>query len=330
VKNYLKGACSVRVNDQFLRDSIIRSLRAEPLFVEGEEALHSIDVAARSEKFREGLLQSLKTAPLQAEADHMPYRDVEEERVQKFREALLDALKSGTSVTEAEREVLTSIGFEKLGEFRSRVQTHLGGPAEIPDEDLAIYVPAGEGRRQSFRDAIEEQIRELGIEPKIPIDAEEITPEEPIEAAIRAEIEDLLSEEDALAPWDPFVAPTPVEEEILPQATVDVTVPSEEGAELIYAAMEGEPITVLNPVPMMTAALEAAGVEGDDFGFLLRYGRYAPEGRKSEFLVGGMGLAELSDRLAAWLKANGPMESQVQVVDEGSGELMIYLLGKEI
>jgi hypothetical protein len=81
---------------------------------------------------------------------------------------------------------------------------------------------------------------------------------------------------------------------------------------------------------MMTAALEAAGVDGPDFGFLLRYGRYAPEGRKSEFLVGGMGMAELSDRLAAWLKVNGPMDAQVQVVDEGSGELMIYLLGKEI
>jgi hypothetical protein len=243
---------------------------------------------------------------------------------------LEEALKGDASVTDAEREVLKSIGFEKLGEFRSRVQTHLGGPAEIPDEDLAIYVPAGEGRRQSFRDAIEEQIRELETAPEMPIEEEELALKEQVAALLQSEIEEPPSEDETLAPWDPFADQVPVEEEILPQATVEVTVPSEERAEVIPAVIPGDVVPGLNPVPMMTAALEAAGVDGDDFGFLLRYGRYAPEERKSEFLVGGMGMAELSDRLAAWLKANGPMEAQVQVVDEGSGELMIYLLGKEI
>ena len=99
----MKGVRSVRVNDQFLRDSIIRSLRAKPLLVEGEEALHSIDVATRSERFREGLILSLKTTPLKAEVDDMPYQGIVQDHVQRFRDALQEALKSGTSVTEAER-----------------------------------------------------------------------------------------------------------------------------------------------------------------------------------------------------------------------------------
>lgn len=319
----------MRVNDHSLRDSIVQSLKAEPLLVEVEEVLHSFDVTTASQDLRQGLLLSLETAPLQAEVDDIPYKDIEKENVQKLRTALEDALKTGASVTEAEREVLNFIGFEKLGEFRSRVQTHLGGPAEIPDEDLAIYVPAGEGRRESFREAIEEQIRELEIEPEMPIEEEEPSLREQVAALLQHEIEEPPPEEEALAPWEPFVPQEPKEEEVLAQASVEVTVPVEETIG-ISAAEAGEVLTGLNPVPMLTAALEATGVDGADFGFLLRYGRYAPEGRKSEFLIGGMGMAELSDRLAAWLKANGPMDAQVQVVDEGSGELMIYLLSKEI
>ena len=321
------------VNDQFLRDSIIRSLRAEPLLVEGEESLHAIGLAAKSKEFRQGLILSLETTPLKAEVDDVPYRSFEQDRVRRFRNALEAALKSGTSVTEAEREILKSIGFEKLGEFRSRVQTHLGGPAEIPDEDLAIYVPEGEGRGKAFRDALEEQLREFTSSPEIAlpaVDKEVSLPEEIVEPSVQPEIEELPIEEEALVPWDPFAHQASREEEVLAQASVEVTLPIEGTRELITAAVPKEVYRKLNPVPMFTAALEAAGVDGEDFGFLLRYGRYAPEGRKSEFLVGGMGMAELSDRLAAWLKANGPMEAQVQVVDEGSGELMIYLLGKEL
>jgi hypothetical protein len=46
-------------------------------------------------------------------------------------------------------------------------------------------------------------------------------------------------------------------------------------------------------------------------------------------LVGGLGLADLSKRLTGWLDAQGPLEGQVQVIDEGSGELTIYLLVPE-
>ena len=75
--------------------------------------------------------------------------------------------------------------------------------------------------------------------------------------------------------------------------------------------------------------LSMVGFDEDNFGFILRYGRYAAEGRRSDFVVGGLGLAELSKRITKWLEAQGPMDHQVQVVDEGSGELTIYLLAPE-
>jgi len=85
----------------------------------------------------------------------------------------------------------------------------------------------------------------------------------------------------------------------------------------------------LTAVPTLTAALEAIGSKGDDYGFIVRYGRYAPEGRRSEFLVGGLGFSELSKRLTSWLESHASLDDQVQVLDEGSGELTIYLLGAE-
>ena len=85
----------------------------------------------------------------------------------------------------------------------------------------------------------------------------------------------------------------------------------------------------LTAVPTLTAALEAIGPAIDDYGFIVRYGRYAPKGRRSEFLVGGLGFSELSRRLTSWLETRGSLDDQVQVLDEGSGELTIYLLPAE-
>ena len=82
----------------------------------------------------------------------------------------------------------------------------------------------------------------------------------------------------------------------------------------------------LDPVPMMTAALEALGAGIENFGFQLYFGEYAPSGRMCEFRVKGVGMSELSRRITAWLDAQEALESQIQVVDEGSGELTIYLL----
>jgi len=95
------------------------------------------------------------------------------------------------------------------------------------------------------------------------------------------------------------------------------------------AQRKSEPVTdlrQLTPLPMVTAALEAVGVDEQQYGFHLRYGSYAPEGMKSEIKVGGLGLADFSKRAASWFTALGATESPIRVVDEGTGELTVHLL----
>jgi hypothetical protein len=325
----------VMVNDQLLRESIIQSLKVEPLLVKVEEDLHSLDGILTRGRLREGLIQSLDTEPLKAEIDGMPYQGIDHGDVQRFREALLGALESG-SVADAEIEVLKSLGFEKLGEFRSTVRSRLDDPAEIPEQDLAIYIPSGE---EDLRGALREQFGELDLGLPAGVLGEGA---EAVE--ISEDVSSILGE-DALPRWEPSVVRKPDErEQIDIQREAEITPEPERGR---VEEIQVEKLTIvrptaaeiaegidfdflkLNPVPRLTAALEAAGFDEDNFGFILRYGRYAAEGRRSDFVVGGLGLAELAKRITKWLKAQGPMDHQVQVIDEGSGELKIYLLAPE-
>jgi hypothetical protein len=315
---------------QRLRDALIKSLQEEPLLVDAEEFMHSAGENEMGRKFRGDLMQMLDEGPSLAEVDGLTYLGIERESVERFRTAMEGALRGGSRLASAEQEVLQSLGFEKLGEFRSKMRAHLDGPAEIPDEDLAIYVPAGEGRGDAFREALERQLGEIAVLPEItaPEVEEQPAPTLPTEIHIQPEVEVLPPEEQALQPWEPYKPQIEGEVEI-PPASLLVITPESDVIEGVTEPQVKDRYKGLNPVPMLTAALEAAGVEGEDFGFLLRYGRYAPKGRKSEFIVGGLGLADLSNRLTSWLRAQGPMEAQVQVVDEGSGELTIYLLAPE-
>jgi PAS domain S-box-containing protein len=80
-----------------------------------------------------------------------------------------------------------------------------------------------------------------------------------------------------------------------------------------------------SPVALTTAALEAIGLDEESFGFLVRYGRYAPPGSKYKINVGGMPLSEFSNRTRDWFNLVGNPEFSIQVVDEGTGEFTIYL-----
>jgi len=53
------------------------------------------------------------------------------------------------------------LGFEKLSEFRTTLKADLGGPAEIPKQDLAIYVSVDDERVRGFKEAFEQQITAL-------------------------------------------------------------------------------------------------------------------------------------------------------------------------
>jgi len=207
---------------------------------------------------------------------------------------------------------------------------------------VAIYVPEGDRKQEEFHRALQRDLQALetalrGTDPDTqqadllpaPIEAG-YDPSQPEEARARVMAESHVR--------DSFAAGHPIESaQTLPGATASpagaaepVDVASDLRASLGIASerqgLEPKRLGKLNPLPMLTAALEAVGLGGEGFGFILRYGRYAPAGRKSEFLIGGLGLADLSKRLTAWLAAQAPLEGQVQVIDEGSGELKLYLL----
>ena len=330
-------------NGQRLRASLIRSLRTKPLLVEAEEALHAFSGVSMSQRLRGSLIQSVGGEHTLSEAEGLVFGSYQRDEMNKFRTAIEGALKCEASVTDAEHDVLKSLGFQKLGEFRSRVRSGLGAPAEIPERDLAIYVSADEAKDPAYLQALRQQYAEF----EVPLPVSEPDSAD-IASLTEMQLMDLISEEvlpsrdDVLPRWEPSIVSTPEKPELVEteKEPVGVSEPisDDEQVTSVIKITPEERLSVsedmfdyrrLNPVPRLTAALEAAGIEQDEFGFILRYGRYAAEGRRSDFLVGGLGLAELSNRIAAWLKEQGPMNAQVQVVDEGSDELIIYLLSEE-
>lgn len=149
-----------------------------------------------------------------------------------------------------------------------------------------------------------------------------------------AEPEALLVEEAA-----PEIAETvaPVKEGL--QAPVIEEEPEIEYPAVVMEPGEVEMVTpaaaILREVPRpyreittLTAALEDLGANKQDgFGFVLRFGSAAEdEERESEFEVTGTGLVELSKHLVKWFgEAKDIEEIPLQVIDEGSGELKIFI-----
>ena len=80
-----------------------------------------------------------------------------------------------------------------------------------------------------------------------------------------------------------------------------------------------------SPLALTTAALEAIGLDNESFGFLLRYGRYAPAGAKYKISVGGLPLTKLSGRTTDWFNLVGKPGFTIQVANDGGGELTVYI-----
>jgi hypothetical protein len=288
----------VRNDAQLLQESLVAALRTEPLLIPAEELLHSAKTRDMQDQLQTSLARLLDPGLAIAEVDRRQYRELDDSLIDQFRAAMRGAVTGGPTLADSESQILESFGLSKVGELRTAMQTHLGGPAELPERDLAIYVPTGDRKQEDLRRALKLDLQAL-------------------EAA--------LDEPDPIQPPSTVIA--------RPTAVVPIAGPADGATDLrpaqILAVAAGSAagrLATLNPIPMLTAALEAIGLGGEGFGFVLRYGRYAPEGRKSQFLVGGLGLADLSKRLTGWLGAQGPLDGQVQVIDEGSGELTIYLL----
>jgi hypothetical protein len=234
---------------------------------------------------------------------------------------------------------LNDLGLEKLGEVRTSIRGHLSGEAELADRDLAIYVKARDGRKTAFQRALEENLKDLGERPPF----ERGTPTKVQDGGSRPQAPSLPESSVGEPAGEVERIDSPKSAESLsespesgPSKVKSVTfkpalpASSDGGVQSTSAREQSAPsLPRMEPLPLLTAALEAVGFAEDEFGFVLRYGRYAQPGRNSEFLVGGLGLSDLSDRLAGWLEAQGANNCEVQVLDEGSGELKIYLLGHD-
>jgi hypothetical protein len=321
-----------------LRESLLQSLRAKPLLIEAEAGLHAPGLGDRQQKLLSRMVQTLESEALLVEADRLAYPAGESEIIRKFRAAMAESLKGAESLAEAERGLLESIGFERLGSMRTTMQAHLSGPTQVPEQDVEIYVPAGKGTSQAFKRALEQQMRSLTGKPDVILpEAKGPEPSARPSREMGKAQPALPCEEEALPRWNPPAAlgsrPKGQAGAVHRSAVLPGRVASgpRTGQVATLGAKPGtkpeapQGLNWLNPVPLLATALEEIGVEEESFGFLLRYGKYAPTGRTSEFIVAGLGLGDLSKRLTTWLEAQGPTEHQVQVVDAGSGELTVYL-----
>jgi hypothetical protein len=328
-------------NGKRLREALIRSLHEKPLLLSAHDEFLPDEISGTKTELR-GKLQTLldRTGTL-GDGDKLVFRHPESEALQKFRDAMRSALSDSSRITASDAELFHELGFEKLSEFRTTLKADLGGPAEIPTQDLAIYVSVDDERVRGFKEAFEQQISVPPDSLAVPVHEKMPPAEKLIDYASSldmlreqtAPIKDKAHDQQEMPPEIPALTE-------MPESGVQVEAP-EKAEEVEAVSLEIRPpetkrarrkklsLHDLNPVPRLTAALEAAGIDERDFGFILRYGRYAPAGRRSDFLVGGLGLAELSRRIVAWLEGQAPMRAQVQVVDDGSGELNVYLLAQE-
>lgn len=316
----------MRNDAQLLQESLVAALRTEPLLIPAEELLHSAKTRDMQDQLQTSLARLLDPGQPIAEIDRRQYRELDDSLIDRFRAAMQSAVTGGATLADSESQILESFGLSKVGELRTAMQTHLGGPAELPQRDLAIYVPTGDRKQEDLRRALRRDLQAL-----------EAALDEPEAGSAEEELElaPPLSPEGKPAPLQAPGAEIPARSPIeIPAGRPDLTQPpstviASPAAVAPVAGSAAGRLAKLNPIPMLTAALEAIGLGGEGFGFVLRYGRYAPEGRNSQFMVGGLGLADLSKRLTGWLGAQGPLDGQVQVIDEGSGELTIYLLLQE-
>ena len=321
------------------------------------------------DEFRVGLVNSLRSAPPLPQAYRQGFRDLNKDLIEQFRSAMRATVRSGANLAASEVELLGAMDLEKLGEFRSQLSMDLENDPEISQEDLAIYVPAGFGLADEFRRGLALRpaaevepegidATEISVEPERR-PAKPYAPGAYIALENHAADQELDHQERKRRPIQLYVPGAyvdrmqqqdreelPTEEPAAVRRGDDPKRRRPDAVASLRAGLEGAeaPPTLdtggmpaadapsaygLTAVPTLTAALEAIGSKGDDFGFVVRYGRYAPEGRRSEFLVGGLGFSELSKRLTSWLQSHASLDDQVQVIDEGSGELTLYLLGAE-
>ena len=239
----------------------------------------------------------------------------------KFQTKALELLYAEPTISEAERAALHPLGPDAWAEASQLVESHFEIEPAIPDRDLAVYSPretkTEDRAQQALIDQVDQIARLAGAVEVEPVDeaAEDLLPGPELDLA-----QDLTLAAAEAQAADESVSTTASEEVaevIAPQGDIE---PVEWD---LAAAMDPSRLT---PLPLVAAALEAVGLDEEQFGFLLRYGTLAPTGRTSEIKIAGLGMAEFSSRAAEWFHALGASKFPIQVIDDGSGQLTVYLL----
>ena len=334
------------------RQATAQSFDAGPEVAQAESVLHGSSDAQKVSRFRQATAQSFDAGPILADAERAALQALDPERLGKVR-SLVDAHLAGRlAIPDVDLAIYAPTEATQPEPAPAPAQEPspappTDAPADAQQVEPEIYAPTDEGIRQQRQQAQIESLEEIGRLTKEVVELE-------------GEVEFELP----MVPWPPALpsaAPPEEEPEIdapsRPLTELGLQHPEDQVEELELAdaatrapiedqgeALELEPaldqakdaaewkleagvdLKLLTPLPLVTAALEAVGLDAEQFGFLLRYGTYAPAGRTSQITVGGLGLAEFSRRAAEWFNALGATKNPIQVVDEGSGELTVYLL----
>ena len=273
------------------------------------------------ERLRLSIVRTFSTEALLVPEERFLHGPVSPRAEGKFQIKALELLHAEPTISEAERAALHPLGPDAWAEASQLVESHFEIEPAIPDRDLAVYSPREKEPEDSAQQALIDQVDQIArlalaagaaeVE-AVEEAAEDLLPEP--EPDLAQDLTHAAAEAQAV---DDSVSTTVSEEVIPPQSDIE---PVEWD---LAAAMDPSRLT---PLPLVAAALEAVGLDEDQYGFLLRYGTLAPSGRTSEIKIAGLGMAEFSHRAAEWFSALGASKFPIQVIDDGSGELTVYLL----
>lgn len=276
------------------------------------------------ERLRLSMVRAFSTEALLVPEERFLHGPVSPRAEGKFQIKALELLHAEPTISEAERAALHPLGPDAWAEASQLVESHLEIEPAIPDRDLAVYSPREKEPEDSANQALIDQVDQIArltlAAGAVEVEAVEDSIEEHLsEPDLDIEPDMALAAASAAAAHEPVTAAPDVQgsETILPEADVEPVIWD------LAAAMDPSRLT---PIPLVAAALEAVGLDEDQYGFLLRYGTLAPKGRTSEIKIAGLGMAKFSHRAAEWFSALGASKFPIQVIDDGSGELTVYLL----
>ena len=314
-------------------------------------------MASKRDRLRAAQLTQLEAEAALAEVEKAPPKRKKrsQEAVSPRREPA--APKARLPKGKGKKSPARAKGANRGVKFQAAQQAQLEAPPALGEADQALLGPSGRGKAREREPA---GPRALGRKARFQSLLLDRLDTAPILAEVERELLSIPRERGPLAALSAALARLRVRltgdgrrREVEP-AVAEAVAPVKEGLEtpvieeepeVEYPAVVEPEVEIVTPaatilremprpyreITTLTAALEDLGANKEDgFGFVLRFGSAAEdEERESEFEVTGTGLVELSKHLVKWFgKAKGIEEMPLQVVDEGNGQLKIFVLGE--